>query len=59
MPAAELKLGPKLFLSSIELFSYLYDLLHGWVVNTDLNKVSSFLNFQFYNAANDVWVEAK
>jgi hypothetical protein len=43
MPAAELKLGPKLFLSSIELFSYLYDLLHGWVVNTDLNKVSSFL----------------
>jgi hypothetical protein len=58
MPAAELKLGPKLFLSSIELFSYLYDLLHGWVVNTDLNKVSSFLNFQFYNAANDVWVEA-
>jgi hypothetical protein len=59
MPAAELKLGPKLFLSSIELFSYLYDLLHGWVVNTDLNKVSSFLNFQFYNAANDVSVEAK
>jgi hypothetical protein len=59
MPAAELKLGPKLFLSSIELFSYLYDLLHGWVVSTDLNKVSSFLNFQFSNAANDVWVEAK
>lgn len=59
MSAAELKLGPKLFLSSIELFSYLYDLLHGWVVNTDLNKVSSSLNFQFYNAANDVRVEAK
>ncbi|KAL3677428.1 hypothetical protein R1sor_027376 [Riccia sorocarpa] len=32
------KLGPKLFHSGIEMFTYFYDLLHGWVSNVDFNK---------------------
>ncbi|KAL2652361.1 hypothetical protein R1flu_020489 [Riccia fluitans] len=35
---APVKLGPKLFHSGIEMFTYFYDLLHGWVSNVDFNK---------------------
>ncbi|KAG6553895.1 hypothetical protein Mapa_004812 [Marchantia paleacea] len=37
-PVAPVKLGPKLFHSGIEMFTYFYDLLHGWVANVDINK---------------------
>jgi hypothetical protein len=33
------KLGPKVFHSAVELFTYLYDFLHGWICNQDVNKV--------------------
>jgi hypothetical protein len=35
----EVKLGPKVFHSAVELFTYLYDFLHGWICNQDVNKV--------------------
>ncbi|CAM6014745.1 unnamed protein product [Sphagnum balticum] len=34
----EVKLGPKVFHSAVELFTYLYDFLHGWICNQDVNK---------------------
>ena len=37
--AAPVKLGPKVFNSSVEMFTYFYDLLHAWNVNENLNKV--------------------
>lgn len=37
--AAPVKLGPKVFNSSVEMFTYFYDLLHAWNVNENVNKV--------------------
>eukprot|EP00249_Psilotum_nudum_P003817 c17308_g1_i1 orf=178-1131(-) len=34
----EVKLGPKMFGSSVEMFNYFYKLLHGWPVNFNMNK---------------------
>lgn len=34
-----IKLGPKVFEASVEMFTYFYDLLHNWNVNCDVNKV--------------------
>ncbi|KAJ7285465.1 hypothetical protein O6H91_Y331900 [Diphasiastrum complanatum] len=36
---APVQLGPKLFHSGAQMFTYFYDLLHGWVFDVDLNKV--------------------
>eukprot|EP00249_Psilotum_nudum_P014158 c24695_g1_i2 orf=91-714(+) len=35
----EVKLGPKVFSSSFDMFNYFYKLLHGWPLNFNLNKV--------------------
>lgn len=43
-PVAPVKLGPKLFHSGIEMFTYFYDLLHGWIANVDINKVCPFFS---------------
>ncbi|GBG84445.1 hypothetical protein CBR_g38730 [Chara braunii] len=34
----EVKLGPKVFRSSTEMYGYFFDFLHGWSVNHDVNK---------------------
>lgn len=36
---APVKLGPKVFSSSVEMFTYFYDFLHAWNVNENINKV--------------------
>lgn len=37
------KIGPKTFGSSLEMFNYFYKLLHSWPLFLDLNKVSYIL----------------
>lgn len=37
--AVPVKLGPKVFNSAVEMFTYFYDFLHAWNVNQDVNKV--------------------
>ena len=50
--AAEIKLGPKTFGSSVEMFDYFYKLLHAWSPDLEINKVSSmdysFRTFRFF-----------
>lgn len=41
---AKVKVGPKSFESSVEMFDYFYKLLHSWTPNINVNKVNE-LNF--------------
>jgi hypothetical protein len=38
------KLGPKVFNSGVEMFTYFYNLLHEWNLNQNVNKVRSSIS---------------
>ncbi|KAJ7522625.1 hypothetical protein O6H91_18G020200 [Diphasiastrum complanatum] len=40
---APVQLGPKVFQSGAQMFTFFYDLLHGWVVDYDLNKYETLV----------------
>lgn len=41
------QLGPKLFTTPVEMFSYFYNLLHDWNLNQNVNKVCVFFLIDF------------
>ena len=46
--SGRVKLGPKTFGSSVEMFDYFYKLQHSWPTNLNINKVKPFFHLGFY-----------